>query len=67
MLSYACAEDFTARAKELGNKCELYSVEDRKNTHSWYTAGLFLESREENKALDKFFSWVEERSREEKT
>ena len=67
LLSYACAEDFAARARELGNRCELYSVEDRKNTHSWYTAGLFLESREENKALDKFFSWVEERSREEKT
>jgi len=62
LIPYACAEDFAARAAELGNKCELYSVEDRKNTHSWYTAGLFLESREENKTLDKFFSWIEERS-----
>lgn len=58
LLQYACAEDFAARAKELGNKCELYSVTDKKNTHSWYTAGMFLESREENKGLDKFFSWV---------
>lgn len=59
LLQYACAEDFAARAKELGNKCELYSVTDKKNTHSWYTAGMFLEKREENKGLDKFFSWIE--------
>ena len=61
LVEYACAEDFAARAKELGNECELYSVTDRKNTHSWYTAGMFLETREENKGLDKFFSWIEQR------
>ena len=61
LLPYACAEDFAEKARELGNDCELYSVTDRKNTHSWYTAGMFLETREENKGLDKFFSWIEER------
>ena len=61
LVEYACAEDFARRAKELGNECELYSVTDRKNTHSWYTAGMFLETREENKGLDKFFSWIEQR------
>ena len=61
LIEYACAEDFAARAEELGNVCELYSVTDKKNTHSWYTAGMFLETREENKGLDKFFSWIEER------
>ena len=60
LLEYACAEDFADKAKKLGITCELYSVTDRKNTHSWYTAGMFLESREENKGLDKFFSWIEE-------
>ena len=59
LLEYACAEDFAKRAQELGNQCELYSVTDKKDTHSWYTAGLFLESREENKALDKYYSWIE--------
>lgn len=59
LIGYACAEDFAKRAAEVGNTCELYSVTDRKNTHSWYTAGMFLESREENKGLDKFFSWIE--------
>lgn len=61
LIQYECAQDFAARAKELGNTFELYSVEDRKNTHSWYTAGLFLETRQENKTLDKFFTWIEER------
>lgn len=61
LIEYACAEDFAARAEELGNDCELYSVTDKKNTHSWYTAGMFLETRAENKGLDKFFSWIEER------
>ena len=60
IVEYACAEDLARRAKEVGNRCELYSVIDKKNTHSWYTAGLFLESRKENKGLDKFFSWIEE-------
>ena len=59
LLEFACAEDFAKKAKEVGNTCELYSVTDKKNTHSWYTAGMFLESREENKGLDKFFSWIE--------
>ena len=60
LIEYACAEDFAKKAEEVGNTCELYTVTDRKNTHSWYTAGMFLESREENKGLDRFFSWIEE-------
>ncbi len=59
LISYSCAEDFYEKAKSLGNSFELYSVVDKKNTHSWYTAGMFLESREENQGLNKFFSWIE--------
>lgn len=59
LISYSCAEDFYEKAKCLGIPCELYSVVDKKNTHSWYTAGMFLESREENQGLNKFFSWIE--------
>ena len=61
LIEFTCAEDFAGKAKKLGIACELYSVTDKKNTHSWYTAGMFLERREENKGLDKFFSWIEER------
>ena len=61
LIRYECAEDLASRAKEVGNTVEIYSVEDRKNTHSWYTAGLFLETREENRCLDKFYAWIGER------
>ena len=60
LVGFNCAEDFAARAKELGNRCEIYEVEDKRNTHSWYTAGCFLFERSENKTLDKFMSWIEE-------
>ena len=59
VVDYSCGEDFKRKADELGIKCELYSVTDKKNTHSWYTAGLFFESRKDNKGLDKFYSWIE--------
>lgn len=59
LIDYSCAERFYEKAKNIGNTCELYSVMDKKNTHSWYTAGMFLETREENQGLDKFFSWIE--------
>lgn len=59
LIAYSCAEDFCLKAKRLGIDCELYSVTDKKNTHSWYTAGMFLFARSENKALNKFFTWIE--------
>lgn len=59
LIEYSCAERFYEKAESLGNKCELYAVTDKKNTHSWYTAGMFLETRETSRCLDKFFSWIE--------
>ena len=59
LIEYACAEDFAKRAKQVGNGCELYGVTDRKNTHSWYCVGSFLETRNENDTQDKFFTWIE--------
>lgn len=60
LIDYSFAEEMRDRAIELGMKCELYEVVDELNTHSWYTAGVFAKTREENKSLDKFFTWVEE-------
>lgn len=60
LISYSCAERFYEKAQALGTPCELYSVTDRRNTHSWYTAGMFLETRETNQGLNKFFSWIEQ-------
>ena len=59
LIDFSCGEEFYKKAVSLGNVCELYEVVDKKNTHSWYTAGMFLETREENKGLDMFFSWIE--------
>ena len=61
LIPYECVELFYEKARELGNTCERYEVVDKKNTHSWYTAGMFLESRKENQGLNQFFSWIEER------
>lgn len=59
LIEYSCAEEMFEKAHYIGNQCELYSVVDKKNTHSWYTAGMFLEMRKENSGLDKFFSWID--------
>lgn len=61
VVDFSFAENFRDKAHKLGMQCELYEVTDELNTHSWYTAGIFVKSREENKSLDKFYSWVEER------
>ena len=60
LIEFECAEEFAKKASSLGIKNEIYSVEDKKNTHSWYTAGIFLLSREENKTLDRFLKRLEE-------
>lgn len=59
LIDYSCAVRMAEKADSLGNRCELYPVTGKRNTHSWYTAGMFLETREENATLDKFFSWIE--------
>ena len=61
LMDYSMAEAFRDKAHKLGMECELYEVTDELNTHSWYTAGIFVKSRKENKSLDKFYSWIEER------
>ena len=60
LIEFGCAEDFEKKARKVGNKCEIYSVRDKKNTHSWYTAGAFMDTRNENQDIDKFFTWVED-------
>lgn len=59
LIEFECAADFAEKAASVGNKCEIYEVEDRRNTHSWYTAGCFLFERSENKTLDRFMSYID--------
>ncbi|MBR6484290.1 MAG: alpha/beta hydrolase [Clostridiales bacterium] len=60
LLEFACAEDFKKKADSLGIRCEIYKVVDKENTHSWYTAGMFMRNRQQNQCLDKFFSFIED-------
>lgn len=60
LIDYSHSEAFCERATALGIKCELYEVKDRRNTHSVYSAGMFLETRDTSQALDKLFTWIEE-------
>ena len=59
LVEFECAEEFAQKAETVGNKCEIYEVEDKRNTHSWYTAGFFMFTREESRTLDKFLSFIE--------
>ncbi|MBR4914573.1 MAG: alpha/beta hydrolase [Clostridiales bacterium] len=59
LIEFECAEDFAGKARTLGNRCEIYEVEDKRNTHSWFTAGCFLFERGENKTLNRFMTWIE--------
>lgn len=60
LIDYVSAEEFASNADSLGIKCELYEVTDKMNTHSAYSAGMFLETRETNQSLNKLFSWIED-------
>lgn len=59
LLEFECAEDLAGKAEMVGNSYEIYEVEDKRNTHSWYTAGYFLFERNESKTLDKYMTWIE--------
>lgn len=59
LIEFECAEDLAGKAEMVGNSCEIYEVEDKRNTHSWYTAGYFLFERNESKTLDKYMTWIE--------
>ena len=59
LIEFECAEEIAQKARTVGNSCEIYEVEDKRNTHSWYTAGCFMFTREESRTLDKFLSFIE--------
>ncbi len=59
LVGYDQAKKFCDKAQELGIKAELCDVLEKQNTHSWYTAGIFLKDRIKSATLDKVFSWIE--------
>ena len=59
LIEFSCAEEFAQKAETLSIPCEIYDVEDKKNTHSWYTAGCFFFDRGKSRTVDKFLKFIE--------
>lgn len=59
VVDYANAEAFCARAASLGIPARLYTVSPPMDTHSVYSAGIFLNSREDDATLDALMTWIE--------
>ena len=59
IVGYEQAKTFCRRAEELGISAEFYDVKEKHDTHSAYSAGIFLKDRNDSPVLDKFFSWIE--------
>ena len=59
LIGYEQAEKFCVRAHELGMDATVCDVSEKQNTHSAYTAGIFLKDRSESETLNKVFEWIE--------
>lgn len=59
VVDYAGAEAFCARAAMLGIPAQLYTVPPPADTHSVYSAGIFLNRREDDPTLDALMTWIE--------
>ena len=59
LIDFSMAKKLYEKANALGICCELYEVTDKQNTHSVYSAGMFLETRATNQALNTLFTWIE--------
>lgn len=58
-VDYASAEAFCARAASLGIPAQLHTVPPPMDTHSVYTAGIFLNRRGDDATLDALMTWIE--------
>ncbi|MGN1405158.1 MAG: alpha/beta hydrolase [Erysipelotrichaceae bacterium] len=59
VINFDCALKMRDALLNAGNECELYEVEDKYNTHSFYTAGCFMLKSEENKTIKKVFDYID--------
>ncbi len=58
IIGFEQAEKFVGRAIELGISAELYEVTEKHNTHSLYSAGIFLREENQSPLLNKVFDWI---------
>ena len=59
IIGFEQAEKFRGRATELGIPAELYEVTEKQDTHSAYSAGIFLSERAKSPTLDRVFEWLD--------
>lgn len=59
IIGFEQAEKFRECAIELHIPAELYEVTEKKDTHSAYSAGIFLSERAKSPTLDKVFEWLD--------
>lgn len=59
LVSYQNAEDFSSHAQEMGISAELYEVKYGSNTHSAYSAGIFLDERNECETLNIVLEYID--------
>ena len=60
VVGFQQAEKFYKKAITLGISAELCDVLEKQNTHSAYSAGIFLKEPEESSTLCKLFNWIAE-------
>lgn len=58
VVPYGNAEAFCNRAASLGIPAQLYTVPPPMDTHSVYSAGIFLNNREDDPTLDALMAWI---------
>lgn len=59
IVGFEQAEKFVSRADEFGISAELYEVTEKYDTHSLYSAGIFLWERNKSSLLNKVLEWIE--------
>ena len=59
ILGFDQAEKFYKRAVDLGIQAELYTVTEPQNTHSAYSAAIFLKERSKSPTLNKLLDWLD--------
>lgn len=59
IVGFEQAEKFVECAVKLGISAEIYEVTEKHNTHSLYSAGIFLRERNQSLLLGKVIDWIE--------
>lgn len=59
LVGFEQAQCFYDRLVQLEVPSEFADVAEKQNTHSAYSAGIFLRERKESPTLDKVFTWIE--------